>query len=113
MNDQTILYDVDDHVATITLNRPEKMNAWNGTMAEELSDALQAANTDDNVRAVVLTGSGRAFCAGADLDGGGQTFAASFGVPRVSCVTFQRSSLATGLRTTIYESFHTMCTQPR
>ena len=79
MNDQTILYDVDDHVATITLNRPEKMNAWNGTMAEELSDALQAANTDDNVRAVVLTGSGRAFCAGADLDGGGQTFASADG----------------------------------
>lgn len=79
MNVETILYDVSDHVATITLNRPEKMNAWNAAMAEELSEALHAANTDDAVRAVVLTGSGRAFCAGADLEGGGQTFASGEG----------------------------------
>jgi enoyl-CoA hydratase/carnithine racemase len=74
MSYETILYDVADHVATITFNRPEKMNTWNGTVASELSEAMQAANTDDDVRAIVLTGSGRAFCAGADLEGGGETF---------------------------------------
>jgi len=74
MSYETLLYDVADHVATITFNRPEKMNTWNGTVASELSEAMQTANTDDDVRAIVLTGSGRAFCAGADLEGGGETF---------------------------------------
>lgn len=71
---ETLLYEVADNVATITFNRPEKMNTWNGTVAAELSAALLDANTDSNVRAVVLTGAGRAFCAGADLEGGGNTF---------------------------------------
>ncbi len=75
MSDETLLYDVSDHVATITFNRPEKMNTWNGQVASELSDAMRAANSDDEVRAIVLTGSGRAFCAGADLEGGADTFA--------------------------------------
>lgn len=61
-------------VALLTLNRPERMNAWTGRMAAELSHALGVCNEDDAVRAVVLTGAGRAFCAGADLDGGGDTF---------------------------------------
>lgn len=59
---------------TITLNRPERMNAWNAQMSAELTAALNAADGDDDVRAVVLTGAGRAFCAGADLGGGGDTF---------------------------------------
>jgi len=75
MSYETILYDVRDNVATVTLNRPDRMNAWNGTMAAELSAALTAANEDDEVRAVVITGAGRAFCAGADLERGGDTFA--------------------------------------
>lgn len=72
---QALLYDVADQVATLTFNRPEKMNTWNATLAAELSDALRQANADDGVRAVVLTGAGRAFCAGADLERGGDTFA--------------------------------------
>lgn len=72
---ETILLDVKDQIATITLNRPERMNAWNPQMAAELSDALTACNRNDEVRAVVLTGAGRAFCAGADLSGRGETFA--------------------------------------
>ena len=69
---QTILLDVDaEGVATLTLNRPEALNAWNGRMAFEVEKALQACDEDDAVRAVVLTGAGRAFCAGADLSGGG------------------------------------------
>jgi enoyl-CoA hydratase/carnithine racemase len=75
MEYETVLYEVADHVATLTFNRPEKMNTWNQTVAAELADAMQSANNDPAVRAIVLTGAGRAFCAGADLEGGGNTFA--------------------------------------
>ncbi|MEM7018149.1 MAG: enoyl-CoA hydratase-related protein [Pseudomonadota bacterium] len=75
MSYNTLLYDVEDHVCTVTFNRPEKMNTWNATVAYELSEALQAANADAEVRAIIITGAGRAFCAGADLGGGGDTFA--------------------------------------
>jgi enoyl-CoA hydratase/carnithine racemase len=71
---ETILADVQDGVAILTLNRPERLNAWNAVLARELSAALDAAEADDGVRAVVLTGAGRAFCAGADLEAGGDTF---------------------------------------
>ena len=74
MHYEAILLDVNDQVATITLNRPERMNAWNAQMGAELGDALFACNENDAVRAVVITGAGRAFCAGADLGGGGDTF---------------------------------------
>ena len=60
---ETVLYEVDRGVATITLNRPDRLNAWNAQLARELSLALDAADADDAVRAVVLTGAGRAFCA--------------------------------------------------
>jgi enoyl-CoA hydratase/carnithine racemase len=70
----TILLDVKDQVATITLNRPQRLNAWTGRMAAELGDAMAACNENDDVRVVVLTGAGRAFCAGADLGGGKKTF---------------------------------------
>ena len=77
MTYETILLDVKDEVATITLNRPERLNAWSTEMAAELSDALTACNERDEVRAVVITGAGRAFCAGADLGKGGDSFASS------------------------------------
>lgn len=73
-----ILYDVADGIATITLNRPDKMNAFTGTMMTEMIDAFDRIDADDAVRAVIVTGHGdRAFCAGADLtpEGGGQVFA--------------------------------------
>ena len=70
-----ILYDVVDQVATITLHRPEKMNAFTGTMMNELLRAFDRTDADDDVRAVIVTGSGdRAFCAGADLSAGDKTF---------------------------------------
>jgi len=69
-----VLLAIEDGVATITLNRPEAMNAWNAGMAAGLDSALRACDANDDVRAVVLTGAGRAFCAGADLSGGGDTF---------------------------------------
>ena len=71
---QAVLLSVDGSVATVTLNRPEAMNAWNPALAAGLDAALRACDADDDVRAVVLTGAGRAFCAGADLGGGGDTF---------------------------------------
>ena len=77
MTNQTILLDVKDEVATITLNRPERLNAWTTEMAAELSDALTHCNQRDEVRAVVITGAGRAYCAGADLGKGGDSFASS------------------------------------
>ncbi len=67
---EQILYEVDGGVLTITLNRPEKLNAFTPTMMRELIDAFDRADTDDAVRAVIVTGAGRAFCAGADLSGG-------------------------------------------
>ncbi len=70
-----IIYDVADRVATITLNRPERLNAFTGRMMHELIAAFDQADADDDVRVVVVTGAGRGFCAGADLGGGGETFA--------------------------------------
>jgi enoyl-CoA hydratase/carnithine racemase len=65
---QHILYDVSDKIATITLHRPDRMNAWTPIMERDVRHAMEAASADDNVRVIVLTGSGRAFCAGADMD---------------------------------------------
>lgn len=71
---ETILVEVDDGVATVTLNRPDRLNAWTATMGWELRHALSTLDVDDDVRAIVVTGAGRAFCAGADLEAGGDTF---------------------------------------
>jgi len=69
-----IRYDVADGVCTVTLSRPERLNAVTSTMLRELREACDRADADDAVRAVIVTGAGRAFCAGADLGSGGSTF---------------------------------------
>ncbi|MDG1187677.1 MAG: crotonase/enoyl-CoA hydratase family protein [Ilumatobacter sp.] len=90
MEHTQIIYEVDDSIATITLNRPDKLNAFTGTMMYELIDAFDQVDADDDVRAVIVTGAGRGFCAGADLaTSGGETFSSggsdiqtNAGVPR-------------------------------
>jgi enoyl-CoA hydratase/carnithine racemase len=69
-----LLYDVEDGIATVTLNRPDRLNAMTGPMMQELLAALDATDTDDEVKAVVVTGAGRGFCAGADLSRTADTF---------------------------------------
>ncbi|WP_428119345.1 crotonase/enoyl-CoA hydratase family protein [Candidatus Poriferisodalis sp.] len=71
---ETILYEVEDRVATITLNRPERLNAFNSQMQRDVLDAIDLADADDEVRAVIFTGAGRGYCAGADLGKGAATF---------------------------------------
>lgn len=74
MEFQEIRYDVGERIATITLHRPERMNAFTARMCHELVAALDRADADDEVRVVIVTGAGKAFCAGADLGSGGGTF---------------------------------------
>ena len=71
---ETILYEVEDKVLMLTLNRPDRLNAFNGQMLKDLLDALDKADADDDVRAIIVTGAGRGFCAGADLAAGGDSF---------------------------------------
>jgi enoyl-CoA hydratase/carnithine racemase len=74
---EQILIEVKDAILTLTLNRPDKLNAFTGTMMREMIDVFTKVNADDAVRAIVVTGAGRAFCAGADLSGGARTFDAA------------------------------------
>jgi enoyl-CoA hydratase/carnithine racemase len=71
---ETLIYDVQDGVATVTLNRPEKLNAFNTQMMADMIAVFDETDADDAVRCVIVTGAGRAFCAGADLSAGGETF---------------------------------------
>ncbi|MDF3074780.1 MAG: Enoyl-CoA hydratase/isomerase [Alphaproteobacteria bacterium] len=74
MQYEQIKYEIANGILTITMNRPDKLNAFTGQMLSELLDALDRADADDNVRAIIFTGAGRGFCAGADLSAGGNTF---------------------------------------
>jgi enoyl-CoA hydratase/carnithine racemase len=74
MSFEQITTELSDGILTITLNRPERLNAWTATMGRELIEAFDRADADDDVRAIVMTGAGRGYCAGADLAAGGETF---------------------------------------
>ena len=75
MSFEQINFEIKGRVGLVTINRPEKLNAWTGTMSRELSQAMGECDANDDVRAVVVTGAGRAFCAGADISGGADGFA--------------------------------------
>src|SRR5258708_33360670 len=72
---ETLLYSVEEGIATITLNRPDRLNAFNTQMMRDMIAAFDLTDADDAVRAVIVTGAGRGFCAGADLAAGGPAFA--------------------------------------
>lgn len=74
MSYETLLYEIDGPVLTVTLNRPDKLNAYTAVMGVELADAFHRADEDDEVRVVIVTGAGRGFCAGADISGGAGAF---------------------------------------
>ncbi|MFP6664760.1 MAG: crotonase/enoyl-CoA hydratase family protein [Deltaproteobacteria bacterium] len=74
MSYETILTELSEGVFTITLNRPERLNAYNAQMFHDLMAAFDESDTNDEIRVVIITGAGRGFCAGADLGGGGKTF---------------------------------------
>ncbi len=80
----TIITDIADGIMTLTLNRPQRLNAFNAVMLREVVDALDSADADDRVRGIIVTGQGRAFCAGADLSAGGDTFDADARADRPS-----------------------------
>ncbi|MDE2363263.1 MAG: enoyl-CoA hydratase/isomerase family protein [Hyphomicrobiales bacterium] len=71
---EQILCEIDGPFMVLTLNRPDKLNAYTGTMGSEIEDAFRRADADDDVRAIIVTGAGRAFCAGADVSGGARSF---------------------------------------
>jgi enoyl-CoA hydratase/carnithine racemase len=75
MGDQHLRIEIEDRVAVLTLDRPDRLNAFTGKMGAQLGRAYADCDADDDLRAVVVTGAGRAFCAGADLEPGGDTFA--------------------------------------
>src|SRR5206468_11271044 len=89
MDYEHILYRVEDGLLTLTLNRPEKLNAFTPRMMRELIDAFERADAEDAVRAVIATAAGRAFCAGADLSEGGATFDSTVG-PRPQTIDEHR-----------------------
>lgn len=74
MTYEQIICETDGPLLILMLNRPDKLNAYTGTMGAEITDAFQRADNDDTIRAVIVTGAGRAFCAGADVSGGAGSF---------------------------------------
>jgi enoyl-CoA hydratase/carnithine racemase len=74
MSFETLRCEIDSRILTITLNRPDRMNAFTGRMCDEIIAAFDQADADDDIKVVIMTGAGRAFCAGADLERGGETW---------------------------------------
>src|SRR5258708_36563532 len=82
MDFKTIIYDAPDRIAKITINRAERMNGYNETMVKEMCAAIDLARQDDDIRVLIITGSGRAFCAGGDISGAPESRSPFHGHPR-------------------------------
>ena len=89
---KTIHFQEDESIGYITLNRPEKLNAFTVTMMSEMLDAFDHIDSKDSIKAVIITGEGRAFCAGADLSSGGETFNSGFDTSDTYKADFKRDS---------------------
>jgi enoyl-CoA hydratase/carnithine racemase len=92
LNLSTLLFEIIDSVAVITLNRPKKLNAFNQAMLHDFINALDHCDADDHIKAIVITGAGRAFCSGADLSGGENTFKNEFDNSKSYSEDFNRDS---------------------
>ncbi|MGZ5940110.1 MAG: enoyl-CoA hydratase-related protein [Rhizomicrobium sp.] len=92
MSYEHIKYELDGSVLTITLNRPDKLNAYTAIMGSEIEDAFLRADQDDNVRVIIVTGAGRGFCAGADISGGASAFDTKSGGTAMFAATKARTS---------------------
>jgi len=102
MTYEHIKYELDGAIATVTLNRPEKLNAYTATMGRELEDAFIRADEDDAVRVIIVTGAGRGFCAGADISGGANAFDTKSGNTAMFSGTRPRSSRGAGFVEAIF-----------
>jgi 2-(1,2-epoxy-1,2-dihydrophenyl)acetyl-CoA isomerase len=98
MGYQQIQYETRGDVGLITLNRPERLNAWTPTMATELADAIEGANRDRAIGAIVMTGAGRGFCAGADMEDTFQKRIEGGDPGRAACRRRSTGSLSRGAR---------------
>ena len=102
MTYEHIKYELDGEIAIVTLNRPEKLNAYTATMGRELEDAFIRADEDDAVRVIIVTGAGRGFCAGADISGGANAFDTKSGNTAMFSGTRPRSSRGAGFVEAIF-----------
>ncbi len=102
MSYEHIKYELDGSILTVTLNRPDKLNAYTATMGLELEDAFLRADADDAVRVIIVTGAGRGFCAGADISGGASAFDTKSGNTAMFAGTKPRASRGAGFVEAIF-----------
>ncbi len=96
MTYEHILYETDGPILTVTLNRPDKLNAYTATMGLEIEDAFVRADEDDSIRVIIVTGAGRGFCAGADISGGANAFDTKSGSTAMFAGTKPRATRSAG-----------------
>jgi enoyl-CoA hydratase/carnithine racemase len=113
MSYTTLATQIDDGILTLTLNRPEQMNAFTVDMAHELVDVYRSASANDAVRAIVVTGAGKAFCAGMDLSREGNVFGLNEGLqPTLQDMQERQQNAAYGFAPGVRQGAHWLCVWP-